>query len=81
MVFIGVIIPLVIMMNRTKSGRPGKVPKPDLITTIDRDLLERARLIARSRGISVSAIVERALDRYLLILEQDGIPQSTTPAR
>ncbi len=46
--------------------RYGKTAKPELITTVDADLLERARNIARERGISVSAIVERALDRFFL---------------
>lgn len=38
--------------------------KPDLITTIDRDLLERLRNLAQRRGVPMSAIVERALDQY-----------------
>ncbi len=57
----------------------GKVPKPDLITTIDADLLQRARCVARERQISVSAIVERALDRYLPTLERQEI-QNDTPS-
>lgn len=38
--------------------------KPDLRTTVDRDLLERLRNLAQRRGVPMSAIVERALDQY-----------------
>lgn len=42
-------------------------------TSIDRDLAEKAKEIARKRDISFSAILERALDRYLpqLIEEEE----------
>lgn len=68
------------MSETVLAGKPGKIPKPDLITTVDADLLQRARRVARDRGISVSAIVERALDRYLPTLEGQEI-QSNTPTR
>ena len=51
--------------------RYGKTSKPELITTVDADLLERARNTARERGISVSAIVERALDRFFLTVDEE----------
>ncbi len=42
--------------------------KAILRTTLDRDLVNEAKKIAREREISISAMLERALDRYLLLL-------------
>jgi Zn-dependent peptidase ImmA (M78 family) len=49
-----------------------KASKPDLRTTIDRDLLIELRRLARERGVPMSAILERALDRYLRDVAQGG---------
>lgn len=38
--------------------------KPDLRTTIDRDLFDQLRRYAQRRGVPMSAIVERALAHY-----------------
>jgi post-segregation antitoxin (ccd killing protein) len=49
-----------------------KASKPDLRTTIDRDLFIELRRLARERGVPMSAILERALDRYLRDVAQGG---------
>ncbi len=43
--------------------------KEIVCTTMDRDLIEKARAISRKRKVSVSALLERALDRYLPLLD------------
>jgi len=46
--------------------------KVTLRTTLDKDLAKRAKKVAQQREISISAVLERALDRYLpLIAEED----------
>lgn len=42
--------------------------KVTLRTTLDKDLVKQAKEIAQKREISISAILERALDRYLPLL-------------
>ncbi len=45
--------------------------KPDLRTTIDKDLLEQLRNLAQRRGVPMSAILERALDAYFNMIGND----------
>ena len=48
--------------------------KESVNTTIDRDLLCSVRRLAKERGLSVSAVMERALDRFL-IAEEKRVPR------
>jgi len=48
--------------------------KQALSTTLDADLFRRGREAAAQRGVSFSALIERALDRYL------GEKQDEAPA-
>jgi post-segregation antitoxin (ccd killing protein) len=50
----------------------GMAMKKAINTTLDRDLLVQAKKTAQKRRISVSAIMERALDRYLALLEAEN---------
>jgi post-segregation antitoxin (ccd killing protein) len=47
--------------------------KSSINTTLDCDLLVRARRAAATRNISVSALLERALDRYLELLQEENV--------
>ena len=52
--------------------------KAEIHTTLDGDLLRKARRMARERKVAVSAILERALDRYLDQLAGEHIDQEDT---
>jgi post-segregation antitoxin (ccd killing protein) len=52
--------------------------KAEIHTTLDGDLLRKARRMARERKVAVSAILERALDRYLDQLAGEQIEQDET---
>jgi hypothetical protein len=53
-----------ICYNIGRMKKSIKQGKPDLRTTIDSDLLVELKRLARERGVPMSAILERALDRY-----------------
>ncbi|MCI2429473.1 ribbon-helix-helix protein, CopG family [Candidatus Acetothermia bacterium] len=53
--------------------------KVTLRTTLDRDLAKRAREIAEKREISFSAILERALDRYLPLIDDNSSEKGRRP--
>jgi len=46
--------------------------KASLHLTIDRDLAHAAREFAKARRIALSALFQRALDRYLLLVRERG---------
>jgi predicted transcriptional regulator len=45
--------------------------KVTLRTTLDKDLAKRAKKVAQQREISISAVLERALDRYLPLIDEE----------
>ena len=47
------------------------MPKRSICISLSEDLLEELRAVSRERGVSVSGLLERALDRFL-ILEGSG---------
>ena len=46
--------------------------KKTFTTTLDADLLKEAKEMADKRGVAVGALIERALDRYLDRLREEG---------
>lgn len=60
------------------------IMKATLRTTLDKDLADRAKMISKERGVSISALIERSLDRYLdfLIARENGSKRELeTPVR
>ncbi|MBI1744683.1 hypothetical protein HYR54_16680 [Candidatus Acetothermia bacterium] len=59
--------------------------KVTLKTTLDKDLAERAKQLSKEREVSISALIERSLDRYFdfLIAREDRCKREEleTPVR
>jgi hypothetical protein len=44
------------------------MPKSQIKTCLDADLAKEIREVSRKRGVSISGLIERAIDRYLFEL-------------